>query len=111
MTELEERWSKDLDTICYKTDKARERIIKVRSLMLGLSNTTNLSKQDYNTALDMLAGELLTVIGQISDAWWLAAHKYNPAEEFADFLTIDNPETTEPITDGEEVTADDLPFK
>ena len=110
MTELEERWSKDLETICYKTDKARERIIKVRSLMLGLSNTTNLSKQDYNTALDLLAGELLTVVGQISDAWWLAAHKYNPAEEFADFLTIDNPEHIQPITDGEEVTADDLPF-
>ena len=75
MTELEERWSKDLDTICYKTDRARERIIKVRSLMLGLSNTTNLSKQDYNTALDLLAGELLTVIGQISDAWWTDAHR------------------------------------
>ena len=104
MTELEERWSKDLETICYKTDKAREKIIKVRSLMLGLSNTTNLSKQDYNTALDLLAGELLTVVGQISDAWWLAAHKYNPAEEFADFFTIDNPEHIEPITDGEEAT-------
>ena len=104
MTELEERWSKDLETICYKTDKAREKIIKVRSLMLGLSNTTNLSKQDYNTALDLLAGELLTVVGQISDAWWLAGHKYNPAEEFADFFTIDNPEHIEPITDGEEVT-------
>ena len=111
MTELEERWSKDLDTICFNTDKARERIINVRSLMLGLSSTTNLSKQDYNTALNLMAAELLTVIGQISDAWWLAAHKYNPAEEFADFLTIDNPEHIEPITDGEEVTADDLPFK
>jgi hypothetical protein len=110
MTELEERWSKDLETICYKTDKARERIIKVRSLMLGLSNTTNLSKQDYNTALNLMAAELLTVVGQISDAWWLAANKHSPVEEFADFFTIDNPEHIEPITDGEEVTADDLPF-